>query len=279
MKIDAAGMVSEVADLNAVAGDTDPHTLTIDGEGNLFVAATYRPKFWKVSPKGDVIPVEVDGLPAGNVLNLCHAPSGNLFAIFHEHDIDGRGVDSNHCFTLVKIDPKGAVTQIFRTKEGEEGHLDLYGGCMAVGKDDAVYFSNVGRIWKVSKDGDRTALAGGAESGRRDGKGDAARFAFPYGLAIDLDGNLWVADMGNHAIRKVTPKGEVTTIAGTSHAGSKDGDAKDAQFDGPFAVAVDADGNIIVAEYAQREPRVPEHRIRKITPQGVVSTLAVLKTE
>ncbi|WP_313213221.1 gluconolaconase [Stenotrophomonas acidaminiphila] len=115
-------------------------------------------------------------------------------------------------------------------------------------------------------DGDFHVLAGGRE-GFADGRGAAAAFHTPSGLALDRHGNLYVADTGNHAIRKVTPRGEVSTLAGDGVAGFADGVGRQARFDGPMGVAVDAAGRVYVAD-------TWNDRIRVIEPGGRVWTLA-----
>ena len=102
--------------------------------------------------------------------------------------------------------------------------------------------------------------------GSTDGTGAAARFNHPNGIAIDSSGNLYVADKVNDVIRKVTPAGVVTTIAGTDGlVGSVDGTGTAALFNQPSGVAVDATGNVFVADTGN-------NTIRKITPAGVVTT-------
>lgn len=113
-----------------------------------------------------------------------------------------------------------------------------------------------------------TTLAGRASVGAEDGSLTEARFAHPHGLARDALGNLYVADTGNHTIRKITPAGIVSTFAGsTGIAGSADGAGTAARFNRPESVGVDANGNVYVADTGN-------HTIRLITPAGVVSTLA-----
>jgi sugar lactone lactonase YvrE len=111
-----------------------------------------------------------------------------------------------------------------------------------------------------------TTVAGGENSGHIDGLGTEARFNFPMGLTHDNDENIVVADSRNNAIRKISPDGMVSTIAGGTE-GSANGTGRNAQFFLPTDVAVAPNGDIYVAE-------VYGHRIRKITPAGVVSNFA-----
>ncbi len=113
-------------------------------------------------------------------------------------------------------------------------------------------------------------LLAGFPSGPGNGDGEArfARFRNPRGLAMDAAGNKYVADAGNHTIRKVAPDGKVTTVAGNPGVpGSADGLGREARFNAPVGLALDASGNIYVADYGNAT-------IRKVTVDGTVSTLA-----
>src|ERR1700686_2736654 len=95
-----------------------------------------------------------------------------------------------------------------------------------------------------------------------------AQFSQPSGIAIDARGILYIADTDNHTIRKITPTGVVTTLAGAAGVkGSADGRGNVARFDSPCGIAVDSEGNLYVADSNN-------HTIRKITAKGVVTTLA-----
>src|SRR5882672_8095539 len=92
-----------------------------------------------------------------------------------------------------------------------------------------------------------TTLAGQASIGSADGTGSAARFNYPYGTATDSSGNVYVADTSNSTIRKITPAGVVTTLAGLAGiTGSADGTGSAAQFNYPQGVATDSSGNVYV---------------------------------
>jgi sugar lactone lactonase YvrE len=161
----------------------------------------------------------------------------------------------------------------------------LGGSAVAVDTAGNLYMASGYSIQKATLDGTNwvvTTLAGGADPGSADGTGSDARFADsvgpcdcphfgPAGVAVDSAGNVYVADGGNSTIRKVTPAGVVTTLAGLaiSGNGSADGTGIGARFNHPNGVALDSAGNLYLADTSN-------NTIRKVTPFGVVTTLAGL---
>lgn len=140
---------------------------------------------------------------------------------------------------------------------------------VAIGSHGEIYVIELDGqvVRKIMPDGEVSTLAGSGVPAFADGTGNAASFQNAYGIAIDKADNLYVADTGNHRIRKITPAGVVTTLAGSGQSGSADGIGDAASFNFPSGLTVDDDGNVYVVE-------VFNSLLRRITPQGVVSTLA-----
>jgi len=150
---------------------------------------------------------------------------------------------------------------------GDARFADPFG--VAIGPGGVIYISDAGdspRIRRISPDGMVSTVAGG-ERGFSDGNGAAARFDTPSGIAVDAAGILYVADTGNNAIRRVTPEGAVSTLAGGGGGGYRDGAGAQAQFNGPVGIAVDGTGRVLVAD-------TYNDRIRAIGQDGAVTTLA-----
>jgi len=104
-------------------------------------------------------------------------------------------------------------------------------------------------------------------SGFNDGSAATAKFNSPHGLTVDKQGNIYVADRYNHRIRKITPSGTVSTLAGSGIPGSADGIGTSATFNEPWALSADSSGNLYIAD-------TKNYKIRKVSPAGVVTTLA-----
>lgn len=203
---------------STIAGFAFPSYLTLDAMNNLYTLDVQDPRVRKISPDGFVSVVAGNGV--------------NGFA-------DGRADTSQF-----GIECSG----IARDGEGNIYVLDWRNR----------------RIRKISATGAVTTLAGNGKTGFVNGAPESAEFSNPSGLAIDKDGNLFIGDQ--NCIRKITPDGMVSTFSGNhSIIGYKDGEPGEALFFSINDIAIDEQGNIYASD---------EDRIRKITPQGVVSTVA-----
>jgi sugar lactone lactonase YvrE len=272
-----AGMAGSANDTGAAARFDRPTDVAVDSAGNVYTAdsgSTIR----KITPGGVVTTL------AGTTGMFGSANGTGAAARFHFDAPAGLAVDSvgdvyfadrfNH--TIRKITAGGVVTTL-------AGIAGMIGS--ANGTGDARFFSPSGvavdsagnvyvadrdnhTIRKITAGGVVTTLAGTAGMfGSANDTGSAARFVFPLSAAVDSAGNVYVADAGNNAIRKVTSAGMVTLLAGAGQQGSEDGTGSAARFALPSGVAVDGAGNVYVADEVN-------HAIRKVTADGVVSTLA-----
>ena len=182
-------------------------------------------------------------------------------------------------FIIRKMTPGGVVTTLAGLA-GVSGSADGTGSAARFSTLKGVAVDGAGNIYvadynctirKITPAGVVTTLAGLAgASGNVDGTGSAARFNIPNGVTVDRSGNVYVADQLNMTIRKITPDGVVTTLAGLAGtSGAVDGTGNTARFYSPAGVAVDNLENVYVADQGN-------HTIRKITPTGVVTTVAGL---
>lgn len=162
---------------------------------------------------------------------------------------------------LRKITPTGDVSTIASGLANPVG--------VALGPDGNLYVasSQGQRIFRITPDGTVATFAGSGAGGGTNGNGTAATFSRPYGLAFDNAGNLYVSEIGGHRIRKITPAGDVSTLAGTGIAGAADGPGGSATFNSPYDLTVDSAGVIYVADGVNR-------KIRRIAADGTVTTYA-----
>jgi sugar lactone lactonase YvrE len=189
--------------------------------------------------------------------------------------------------TIRRITPDGRVTTIAGTAGGS-GSADGVGAAARFSNPSNVAADGAGNLYvvdgnntirKISPGNVVTTFAGAAGSaGDADGVGAAARFNQPWGIAADGAGNVYVADTQNLVIRKITPAGEVSTIAGIKGSrGRIDGNRASATFLNPRGITIDSAGNLYVTDwFGPPAPNLAETStvIRKITPAGDVSTIA-----
>ncbi|HVG22302.1 MAG TPA: NHL repeat-containing protein [Blastocatellia bacterium] len=140
---------------------------------------------------------------------------------------------------------------------------------IALDKDSNIIIADTSnnRIRKVTADLNVITVAGSGEAGFKDGPASEAQFDGPIGVAVDKNGNIFVADSYNDRVRKISTDGSVSTVAGAGSPGFSDGAAAQALFDTPSGVAVDEKGNVFVADTGNRA-------VRKITAQGEVTSVA-----
>ena len=179
--------------------------------------------------------------------------------------IDSKGnlyIANNDLFEIVKIIPDGTRTTLLSTRNDTNRGAPLG---ITVDTDGNVYATVGNTIRKIFPDGTVMVLAGSvsADFGYADGQGAEARFSIPFGITVDDSGTVYVADLLNYKIRKISPDGTVSTLAGST-SGFTDGQGTSAQFGFPFDVALDGVGNIYVTD----------GKIRKVTSNGLVTTVA-----
>lgn len=250
-----------------------PEGVEVDAAGNLIITDRGNNRIRKVSPAG--IMSTVAGADAVGFVNGAAADA--RFRLPWKSTVDAAGniyvADrDNNC--IRKITPAGVVSTL--AGSGTAGFADgsattaMFNQPLDVAVDAAgnIYVAdNLNhRIRRVTPQGDVSTLAGDGTAAFANGTGTAAKLRNPSGLTIDKDGNLFVADRLNHRIRKITPDGVVTSIAGDGVTGYKDGEAGAARFADPYGIAVDAKGSIFIAD-------LNNNKVRKLAG-GNVTTLA-----
>lgn len=283
-KISPAGVVSTLAgngSIGAVNGAgtiatfNGPSGLTVDAAGNVYVADSGNDLIRKIAPNGTVSTLAGTVAKVDTSNNVTTEPSfespGGVAV-----DASGNVYVADAGDNQVKlVSPAGTISTF--AGSGIAGADD--------GKDTSATFNNPtgvaldasGNVYvadflnntirKITAGRVVSTLAGSGSIGSADGTGTAASFYFPNSLAVDISGNVYVTDGINNLIRKITPDGVVTTFAGSGVRGSTNGTGTVASFNDPSGIAVDASGNVYVADAGN-------NMIRKISPPGVVTTLA-----
>jgi sugar lactone lactonase YvrE len=182
--------------------------------------------------------------------------------------------DGGQSNRIRRISPSGNVETIAGSTEGYRDGPALSASFntpsgLCIDKDGNILIADTAnnRIRKIDVNGRVTTVAGDGEAGFKDGPAAQAQFDGPVGVAVDGEGNIFVADTYNDKVRKISKVGEVSTVAGAASPGYTDGWVGDALLDTPCGVAVDGQGNLFVADTGNRA-------VRKITPQGEVITIA-----
>jgi len=262
-------IISPQGVVNTIAGNTKigfsntkgavtfnfPSGVGVDATGNVYVADDDNSAIRRIDPTGAVITFAGNGgQGSGNGLGTAAQFSGPTGVAT---DVVGNVYVADNGNNLIrKITPKGQVTTF--AGSGSRGNANGQGTAASFNQPQAltvdaggnVYVADEGNnmIRKIAPDGTVTTLAGGGGSGAANGKGSAATFSSPAGVAVDSDGNVYVGDSGNNLIRKIAPDGTVTTLAGTGAAGSVNRTLMQSSFNSPQGVAVDQYGDVFVAD-------------------------------
>lgn len=248
-----------------------PSGLATDADGNLYVADRDNHKIRKLTSTGIVTTI------AGSSIGFLDGPGASAqFKSPTDVAVDAEGKNIyvadwwNH--KIRKIVADGTVSTVGGSTQG---FMDGLGANAQFNFPSGVVLDTMGNVYvadqenskirKVTIDGSVGTFSGSVP-GNADGVLLSAQFEYPSAVAIDNNGVMYVADEYNHSIRKITPAGVVSTFAG-SDEGFADGPATSAKFKRPTGLAVDAAGNVYVADHLN-------HKIRMITPEGMVSTLA-----
>ncbi len=274
----SAGLQGGTNDTGSLARFASPLGITRDASNVLYVTDSTGQTLRKITTAGVVSTLAgAHGLSGSTndtgALARFSAPSGAVVdstgALFVTDAANG---------TIRKVTSGGAVTT-FAGTAGAQGSVNGTGaGAMfykpvglARDASNTLYVADpvAHVIRKITSTGATTTLAGyPATVGAANDTGSLASFRDPSAMVADGAGNLFIADTGNHSIRKVTPAGVVTTFAGTALiSGATNGTGADARFNGPRGLAIDGSGTLYVADTGN-------HAIRMITSAGVVTTLA-----
>lgn len=250
------GFGGHIDDQGTAARLNNPRGLGRDGSGNLYIADQNYLR--KVTQGGLVSTLLSDGSNEG----VCVALDGTIYV-------------SNKNYHTIRQIKSGSVSILAGTAnlngvtDGATSSAKFNAPAgLALDGSNNLYVADYDnhRIRKIDLIANTVSTLAGSSRGFADGNGTAAKFDGPTALTVDGAGNVYVSDMNNHRIRKITPAGVVTTLAGGTQ-GYQDGPGAQAQFSTPTGIAVDASGNVYVADFWN-------HRVRKIAPNGFVTTVA-----
>lgn|GEM_PF-569641 len=242
------------------AGFNFPSGIGKDQTGNLYVSDYVSGAIRRISTGAVVKTITTEGAPAGLAVNS----DGDIF------------ISDFNTNTIFRIKPNGSKTRFAGNgtagmSDNNTGTLARFNspGGLAIDAADNIYVADQlnNAIRKISPSGKVTTIAGTGQAGKQDGPALSATFYNPDGLAVDKDGNIFVADTKNNLIRKISIDGNVTTFAGTGTAGSTDGERLSTTFNYPTGLIFDQLGNLLVADYKNNV-------IRKISTDGKVTRLA-----
>ncbi len=272
----------------------EPIGLTIDQHGNLYVSDWVNHRIRKITPQGDVLTIAGGGEPGPNGDLVDGAGAAARFWGPEGLAVDAQGniyVADTLNNRIRRIRPDGSVSTLAGSGPGTRYGYD---GALVDGPAETARFNDPSDvvvdskgtlfvtdrlnhvIRKITPDGYVTTFVGDGKPGSTDGIGKGASLELPNRIAIDKEDNLYITegrglDLGEYTygfkVRKITPDGRVTTLAGTGEPGYRDGPGKSAQFTLPIGIDVDDNGIVYVSDSEAQ-------RIRRIDKDGMVSTVA-----
>lgn len=279
-EISTAGVVTTFAgsgnagytdETGLLASFNEPAGLTIDASGNLFVADAGNNLIRKITTAAVVTTI------AGSDTTGYVDGTGVAAAFFNPLAVAVDGSDNVYVADagndVIRVVSSGGKVSTFagavNTSSNTSASPFNNPSGIALGSGGNLFVANYldNNILEVNSAGAVSTYAGTDSIGSNNGPALSATFYYPNSVAVDAGGNVYVSDGVNNLIRKITPGGMVSTFAGSGAAGAIDSVGVYASFNGPAGLAVDASGNVYVADSNNNE-------IRKITPAGVVTTIA-----
>lgn len=258
-----------------------PGTAVVDKNGNIYIPDTANNRVRKITPNGVITTVvgngtagfAGDGGPAtqaeiNSVEGMAVGPDGSLYLADYTNE------------RIRKVTPDGIITTIAGT--GTKGYTGTPTPAISaqisdpnsivIADDGTIYIGNLGSdsVQKIDKNGILSPFAGNGKTGRTGDGGDAADATLSIpDLTLGPDGTVYISNYGSNTVRKVTPDGVISTIAGTGAEGSSGdgGPATAAQLKSPSSVVVDASGAVYIADNGNKE-------IRRIDPNGTINVIA-----
>jgi trimeric autotransporter adhesin len=281
-----SGAFSGDEDLATSAALDRPTALAVDESGNLYIADSANQRVRKLTTDGDIDTIAGDGTAgySGDGGQATETPLNNPVALAVDYSGTLYIADSFN-FRIRKLSG-GTITTFagngkagFSGDNGPAASAQIYmPRALAIDTSGNLLIADYAnrRVRKVTSSGTISTVAGiGGEGFSGDGaQAASALLRLPSAVAVDSTGNLFIADSANYRVRKISVGGVISTLAGTGTQGySGDGaQAAAATFDGPVGVAVDASGNLYIADYA-------DQRVRKVSSGGTISTLAGTGTQ